>query len=113
MDEAQIEVTQDLVEFKWFRKEDVDWKHFENEDQQEAENKRCEKIVKQWKAEEEERTGKLWSNVHESPKGGWFVCYSLPGELASQAVTKAGEFYKLNVSLTAGYDVGMNWAQCH
>ena len=47
------------------------------------------------------------------PKGGVFVAYSRPGELATEAVKEAGEYYKLNVELTAGYVVGKNWAMCH
>lgn len=105
-DEAQLEVTRDLVEFKWFSKESLGWKS-------EEDDKECLAKVNAWKAEEEARTGKIWANVHESPKGGWFTAYSLPGELASIAVNRAGEFYGLNVQLTAGYDVGNSWASCH
>lgn len=105
-DEAQLEVTRDLVEFKWFSKEALGW-------QSEDDDKECLAKVNAWKAEEEARTGKIWANVHESPKGGWFTAYSRAGELASLAVMKAGEFYGLNVELTAGYDVGNSWASCH
>lgn len=112
-DEAQVEVTKDLVEFKWFSKADLEWVKFEDAKLQKAEDDRCEALVKKWKADIEAKTGKLWSNVHESPKGGWFLGYSLPGELAARAVAGAGEYYKLNIGLTAGYDIGRNWAQCH
>lgn len=105
-DEAQLEVTRDLVEFKWFSKESLGWTS-------EDDDKDCLAKVNQWKAEEEARTGKIWANVHESPKGGWFTAYSRAGELASIAVRKAGEFYGLNVELTAGYDLGNSWASCH
>lgn len=105
-DEAQLEVTRDLVEFKWFSKESLGWTS-------EDDDKECLAKVNQWKAEEEARTGKIWANVHESPKGGWFTAYSRAGELASIAVRKAGEFYGLNVELTAGYDLGNSWASCH
>lgn len=112
-DEAQLEVTKDLVEFKWYKPEDLGWQKFEDEKHQEAENKRCKKIVEQYRLDTEKETGKMWSNVHESPKGGYFFAYSLPGELASKAVKMAGEYYNLNVDLTAGYDIGRNWAECH
>lgn len=105
-DEAQLEVTRDLVEFKWFSKESLGWTS-------EDDDKDCLAKVNQWKAEEEARTGKIWANVHESPKGGWFTAYSRAGELASLAVKKAGEYYGLNVELTAGYDLGNSWASCH
>lgn len=112
-DEAQLEVTRDLVEFKWFPKESLGWKQVEDEKEQEKIDKECIAKVNAWKHEEESKTGKIWANVHESPKGGWFTAYSRAGELASIAVKKAGEFYNLNVELTAGYDIGNSWASCH
>lgn len=112
-DEAQLEVTRDLVEFKWFSKESLGWKQVEDEKEQEKIDKECIAKVNAWKYEEESKTGKIWANVHESPKGGWFTAYSRAGELASIAVKKAGEFYNLNVELTAGYDIGNSWASCH
>lgn len=112
-DEAQLEVTRDLVEFKWFSKESLGWTQVDDEKEQEKIDKECVAKVNGWKEEEEARTGKIWANVHESPKGGWFTAYSRPGELASLAVKKAGEFYNLNVELTAGYDIGNSWASCH
>ena len=112
-DEAQLEVTRDLVEFKWFSKESLGWTQVDDEKEQEKIDKECVAKVNAWKEEEEARTGKIWANVHESPKGGWFTAYSRPGELASLAVKKAGEFYNLNVELTAGYDVGNSWSSCH
>lgn len=112
-DEAQLEVTRDLVEFKWFSKESLGWTQVDDEKEQEKIDKECVAKVNAWKEEEEARTGKIWANVHESPKGGWFTAYSRPGELASLAVKKAGEFYNLNVELTAGYDIGNSWASCH
>jgi DNA polymerase I-like protein with 3'-5' exonuclease and polymerase domains len=112
-DEAQLEVTRDLVEFKWFSKESLGWIQVDDEKEQERIDKECMAKVNAWKAEEETRTGKIWANVHESPKGGWFTGYSRAGELASIAVKKAGEFYGLNVELTAGYDLGNSWASCH
>lgn len=112
-DESQVEVTKDLVQFKWFSKESLGWTKVDDPKEQEKIDKQCKKKVEQWKAEEEAKTGKMWANVHESPKGGWFTAYSRPGELASMAVKMAGEYYKLNVTLTAGYDVGASWRDCH
>lgn len=45
--------------------------------------------------------------------GRYFTSYSLAGELAAEAVKEAGEYYKLNVELTAGYMFGANWRDCH
>ncbi|UGL62135.1 putative DNA polymerase [Escherichia phage JLBYU50] len=112
-DEAQLEVTRDLVHFKWFSKESLGWTQVDDPEEQKKIDKECLDKVNTWKEEEEKRTGKIWANVHESPKGGWFTAYSRAGELASIAVNKAGEYYNLNVPLTAGYDVGNSWASCH
>lgn len=112
-DEAQLEVTRDLVHFKWFSKESLGWTQVDDPEEQKKIDKECLDKVNAWKEEEEKCTGKIWANVHESPKGGWFTAYSRAGELASIAVNKAGEYYNLNVPLTAGYDVGNSWASCH
>lgn len=112
-DEAQLEVTRDLVHFKWFSKESLGWTQVDDPEEQKKIDKECLDKVNTWKEEEEKRTGKIWANVHESPKGGWFTAYSRAGELASIAVNKAGEYYNLNVPLTAGYDVGSSWSTCH
>lgn len=91
-DEAQIEVTKDLVKFKRFEtKEDAN--AFRDADRA--------------------ASGRIWSEAHESPKGGWFVGYSLPGQLVVEAVDEVSEFYKLKVPLSADYVVGRNWSECH
>jgi len=56
--------------------------------------------------------GKKWSDVIENEKGV-FRAYNRAGELAVEAVRLSGEYYKLNVELTAGYMIGTNWATCH
>lgn len=91
-DEAQIEVTKDLVKFKRF-----------------ATKEECKEFRKQQK----EVCGMIWSEEHESPKGGWFVAYSKPGELVVQAVNETTEFYKLCVPLSADYVLGTGWHDCH
>lgn len=112
-DEAQLEVSRNLVEFKWFSKESLGWVQADDEKEQKKINAECLAKANEWKHNKEQETGQIWANVHESPKGGWFTAYSRAGELASLAVIKAGEYYKLNVQLTAGYDVGSSWASCH
>lgn len=112
-DEAQLEVSRNLVEFKWFSKESLGWVQVDDEKEQKKINAECLAKANEWKHNKEQETGQIWANVHESPKGGWFTAYSRAGELASLAVIKAGEYYKLNVQLTAGYDVGSSWASCH
>jgi len=85
-DEAQVEVTKDLVKFKMFATEE-EGKSFR------AENP-------------------SWGELAHTDKG-WYSAYSLPGVLATQAVKEAGEHYALNVELTAGYIVHKNWFGCH
>lgn len=87
-DEAQLEVSKSLVKFKMFATEE-----------EAAEFKSTQDII--------------WSDIKPSPKGGFYVAYSLAGELAAKAVKQAGDYYKLNVDLTAGYMLGYNWADCH
>lgn len=92
VDEAQGEVSKSLVKFKRFGTKE------------EAQEFKDEMLrIKQ----------QIWSDIKEAPKGGVFVAYSRPGELAAIAVKQAGEYYNLNVELTAGYMLGRNWAECH
>lgn len=92
MDEAQIEVTKDLVKFK----------RFETVEEANA-----------FRDADRAATGRIWSEAHESPKGGWFVAYSLPGQLVVESVAEVTAYYKLKVPLSADYVVGRNWADCH
>ena len=92
MDEAQSELTKDLVKFKIFDTEEE---------------------CQEWKNKIEDTTGKIWGDVLHAPDGRFYTAYSRAGELASEAVTEAGEYYKLNVPLTAGYMIARNWRECH
>lgn len=87
-DEAQLELSKELAKFKMFdtKEEAQEFKH-----KQET----------------------IWSDIQESPRGGYFIAYSRVGELASESVREAGEYYNLKVPLSAGYSVGYNWADCH
>lgn len=86
-DEAQLEV----------RKSMVTWKKFASEEE-----------CKAWKSDD----GRVWSDPFHNDKG-WFRGYCRAGELATIAVREAGEYYKLNVPLSAGYMLGTSWASCH
>ena len=88
MDEAQLEISKSLVEWKIFKTED------------------------EAKAFKKAQTDKVWSDVGHTDKG-YYVGYCRAGELATKAVTDAGKYYKLNVELTAGYMLGTDWASCH
>lgn len=84
-DECQLEVTKNLVKFKIFN----------TEEEAKAFNE------------------SYWSDVGKAKGGRFYRAYSISGELASKAVTEAGKYYKLNVELTAGYQIGRNWKECH
>ena len=90
-DEAQAEISKELVKFKMFKTQ---------------EECACFKA-------DQASLDFIWSDVKESPKGGWYVAYTLAGDLASRAVKASGEYYKMNVELTAGYMLGYNWGDCH
>jgi hypothetical protein len=87
-DEAQSEI----------RKSQVTWKMFDSEEAA--------------KAFKDAQTDKVWSDIGHLGER-YYVGYCRAGELASEAVTESGEYYKLNVKLTAGYSLGRNWAETH
>lgn len=86
-DEAQLEICRDQVT----------WKKF-------ADEAEC----KAFKATD----GRVWSDPVHNDKG-WFRGYCRAGELATIAVRESGEYYKLNVQLSAGYMLGTSWGTCH
>lgn len=86
-DEAQLEI----------RRSQVTWKKF-------ADEAECKAFISE--------DGKVWSEPVHNEKG-WFRGYCRAGELATIAVRMSGEYYKLNVPLSAGYAIGRSWAECH
>ncbi len=86
-DEANLEIHRSMIEWKKFVDEN-ECKAFKSAD--------C----------------KVWSDPVHNDKG-WFRGYVRAGELATQAVKQAGEYYNLNVNLSAGYMLGRNWAETH
>jgi len=90
-DEAQVEVSRKSVKF--YRK-------------QTKEEVQAFKDV-------ESTVGRIWSDIKESPKGGFFMGYCHAGQLAAEAVAEVGKDFGMNVDLTAGYILGSNWADCH
>mgnify|MGYP005994347769 CR=1 FL=1 len=110
MDEAQLEVSSGLVDFKMVRiPEEVklltgdELKDKMKELEDEA-NALREHLIK--------TTGKEWAEVGHSDKA-FYTAYSRPGELATKAVKESGEYYGLNVDLTAGYIIGRSWQETH
>lgn len=100
-DEAQVEVSRSLVKMKSFPFEEGN-----------KESEKAAKALADSYKKEMEATGEIWSNVGHTDKV-YYVGYTLAGDLAIQAVREAGQYYKLNVELSAGYDLGTNWATCH
>jgi DNA polymerase I-like protein with 3'-5' exonuclease and polymerase domains len=87
-DESQLEVTRNQVTWKMFKTEE------------------------EAKTFKKTQINKTWSDVGHTEKG-YYVGYCRAGELAVESVKEAGEYYKLNVELTAGYMLGNTWATCH
>lgn len=55
---------------------------------------------------------KTLSNVHE--KDGKFIRgWSIIGQIFAETMAEAGEYYNFRVPLSADYDIGTNWAECH
>lgn len=94
-DEAQLEVKRDMVEFKTFP--------FSKYGSEEAAEGACKKFKKD---------NQQWSDIGHTDKM-YFVAYCRAGVLATEAVREAGEYYRLNVPLSAGYIIGTSWATCH
>lgn len=86
-DEAQLELSRELVKFKMFD---------------------TEKEAKEFSEE-----GRIWSDVGHAKDGRFFRSWCRAGELAAESVKEAGLYYSLNVELTAGYVIGNSWANCH
>jgi len=86
MDEAQLEVSKSLVKWKLFKTEE--------------------------EAKAFKKDNPTWSDIGHSDKG-YYVGWCRAGELAVEAVNEAGKYYKLNVELTAGYMLGIDWSSCH
>lgn len=101
-DESQLETHKTLVKFKTFP--------FSLGDKDSE--KQAKQLASEWKKQQEETTGKCFSDVGHTNKC-YYVGYCLPGELAVKSVLEAGRYYKLNVDLTAGYMLGTDWASCH
>lgn len=88
LDEAQLEVSRKDIKFKMFATEE------------EAQTFKDGEI-------------RLWSDTKPSIQGNFFVAYCKAGELAAESVKEAGEYFKLEVELTAGYIINKDWAGCH
>lgn len=85
-DEAQYEVTRDLVK----------WKAFNTKEEMESFTKE----------------NPQWINPVEK-NGKWFVAYSVINDIAQEAVEMTNKRYKLNVPLAIDPQYGRNWAECH
>lgn len=85
-DEAQFEVHKSLIKWKLFKTEE--------------------------EAKEFRKVNPTWSEIGHNGKG-YYLGYCLAGELIQKAVKETSKYYKLNVTLSADYILGRNWAECH
>lgn len=111
-DEAQLETHRSLVKFKTVRIHG-DWTVL-NEKGKEEDSPEVKAAKAELKAFREAQLaeGKVWSDIMHTDKM-YYVGYCRAGELATIAVREAGQYFKLNVELSAGYMLGTNWASCH
>lgn len=93
-DEAQLEVSKSQVQFKILK----------------ADNKKDAEVERNMLAES---LGLNLAEVGHLEDGRYFTGYSLAGDLATQSVREAGEYYNLSVPLSAGYIIGNSWGSCH
>jgi len=86
-DEAQGEVDKGSVKFRLFKTEQeaIDFKKAQRE---------------------------VWGDVQHSDKG-WFVGYCRQGELMAMAVEAVNKDFSMNMPLSAGYVLGLDWHMCH
>jgi hypothetical protein len=101
-DEAEHELTVDLVTHKFFPV--TEWEYNKK-------GKPFSSTVLQ-EIREFRVDNPNWSATHQI-QDGYEIYYSIAGDLALQAVEKAGQYYKLNVPLTAEYMIGKTWADVH
>ena len=101
-DEAEHELTEDLVIHKVFPVEQ--WEY-------DKKNKPFSSTVLQ-EIREFRMTNINWSATHRSDSS-YDLSYSIVGDLALQVVAQAGQYYALNVPLTAEYMIGKSWAEVH
>lgn len=90
-DEAQMEVSKQSVKFIRFGTEEE---------------------AKEYK-QREMNEGRVWTDIQESPKGGYFLGYCEAGNIISRVVEQVSKDFKLNVPLEAGYVMGRSWKDCH
>ena len=100
-DEAQIEITKDLVKTHLFPVTEWEYKDAK------PFSSTALALIKDFCKENPN-----WASYHQTEKG-YELSYSVVGDLALQAVAQAGQYYKLNVPLTAEYAIGKNWSQTH
>lgn len=67
-DEAQLEVSRNLVEFKWFSPESLGWKKVDDPEEQKKIDKECLAKVEEWKHNKEKETGQIGLTFMNLPK---------------------------------------------
>lgn len=102
MDEIQLEITKDLVKYQLFPV--IEWEY---DKKGKPFSSTALAAIRDFRS-----THPNWSSVHQTAEG-YVLSYSIVGDLALQAVAQAGEYYKLNVPLTAEYAIGSCWRDCH
>jgi len=107
-DEGQLEMHKSMIQWKLFPVSEWEVINDKGEKEPSQEAKAAEKAAKEFKKAQD----KPWSEVAHSERG-YYTGYCRAGELIVEAVKETSAYYKLNVTLSADYILGRNWAECH
>ena len=123
LDEAQLEASAKSFKFKSFTYASIGFSDFDNAEALEEADGKLKALCQDYKDQQLAACGEVWSDISHGISG-WYVAYCRAGELAVQAVSEAGIYYRAKdtdaspvaphaLDLTAGYIVGRSWASCH
>lgn len=107
MDESAHAVEKKDFKFKMFP--------FDNTlqgDELKVAKKEAEAKAKEVKALLEAEEERRYSDINHTDRC-YYIAYSRAGEITSKALELAGEHFKMNASITGGYQVGTSWATTH
>jgi hypothetical protein len=108
-DEGQLEMHKSMIQWKLFPVSgDFEMTNEKLEKVPTPEAEAAKKAAKEFKKAQD----KPWSEIAQSDKG-FYLGYCRAGELVVEAVRETSEHFKLNVTLSADYILGRNWAECH
>ncbi len=123
LDEAQLEASAKSFKFKSFTYKSIGFTDFDNAEALEEADSKLKALCQEFKDVQLATSEEVWSDISHGT-GCWYVAYCKAGQLAVEAVSEAGIYYRAAeddqstvaphaLDLTAGYIVGRSWASCH